>query len=297
MTVSRSRTWICRDRQVPLGARTLIMGIVNATPDSFYDGGIDRDHHSAIARARRMIDEGADIIDVGGESSRPGAEPVTEAEEIQRVLPIVAALRAETHALISVDTTKSAVARAGLEAGAHIINDISALRHDPDMAGVVAAYGAGVVLMHMRGTPLTMQQNPTYEDVTREVAAFLCERADTAMAADIVRDAIVVDPGLGFGKTFAHNWSLLAQLPALIDRGYPVLVGLSRKRFLGALCDREVDERLPASLAAMTVAILAGASIIRVHDVKESCDAARVADRMKLEEKKYGDLDSTASSP
>ncbi len=297
MTSLAARTWICRDRHVTLGERTLIMGIVNVTPDSFYDGGVSHDHHSAIAQSRRFMEEGADIIDVGGESSRPGAEPVSSAEEIRRVAPVITALREETHALISIDTTKAEVARVAMEAGAHIINDISALRHDPEMAEVAVSYGAGVVLTHMQGTPRTMQDEPEYRDVVREVGDFLVERARACVTAGIPEDRLVWDPGSGFGKTFAHNWTLLAQLPLLIGRGYPVLVGLSRKRFLGALCEREVDARLPASLAAMTCAILRGAAIIRVHDVKESCDAARVADRMKAEERKYGDLDPTASSP
>ncbi len=290
------RSWTCRDRRIEWGERTLVMGVLNVTPDSFYDGGVYADPHRAVAHASEMIEDGAALIDVGGESSRPGADPVPAEEEMARVVPVVAALRAETHALISVDTTKAVVARAALEAGAHIVNDISALRFDPDMASVVRDYGAGLILMHMQGTPRTMQASPTYADVVREVGDFLKERAAAAEAAGIDRACIALDPGIGFGKTFDHNWALLAGLPTLARFAYPLLVGVSRKRFLGALCDREVDGRLPASLAALTVAVRAGASIIRVHDVKESCDAARVADRISDEERKHGRLDTTASS-
>ncbi len=290
------RAWICRDRTVTLGARTALMGIINVTPDSFYDGGSHLEPRRAVQHACELIDAGADIIDVGGESSRPGAAPVSVSEEMQRVLPVITALREETHAVLSIDTTKADVARAALDAGAHIINDISALRADPAMAALAAEYGAGIVLMHMQGTPSTMQDAPTYEDVVREVDAFLCDRARFAEAAGIAKERIVLDPGIGFGKSYDHNWALLAGLPVLAGSGYPLLAGISRKRFLGALCGRETEERLPASLAAMTYAILRGASIIRVHDVKESCDAARVADRMKAEERKHGNLDATASS-
>lgn len=272
------------------------MGVLNVTPDSFYDGGSHLDPRRAVAHALALIEEGADIIDVGGESSRPGAESVSTDEEMRRVEPVIRTLREETHAILSVDTTKAAVARVAMEAGAHIINDISALRHDPAMPETAAAYEAGVVLMHMQGTPRTMQEHPVYEEVVREVADFLEARVDAAVASGIPKERIALDPGIGFGKRPDHNWSLLAGLPTLAARGYPLLVGLSRKRFLGALCDREADERLPASLAAMTAAVLRGAAIIRVHDVKESCDAARVADRIAAEERKNGKLDTTASS-
>ncbi len=291
-----ARSWNCRDRCLELGQRTLVMGIVNVTPDSFHGADACPDAQTAIRHARRLIQEGADLLDIGGESSRPGAEPVSEAEEIRRIKPVIAALREETDTVISVDTTKAGVARVALEAGAHIVNDISALRQDTGMSDVVREFGAGLILMHMQGTPRTMQDAPVYTDVIGDVSAFLSERAAAAVAAGIPKDRVVLDPGIGFGKTFDHNWALLAGLPRLVGRGYPVLVGLSRKRFLGAACNREVDERLPASLAATTCAIVRGASIIRVHDVKESCDAARVADRMRAEDIQHGDVGATVSS-
>jgi dihydropteroate synthase len=244
-----------------------------------------------------MIDEGAAIIDVGGESTRPGATSVSVDEELQRVIPVIRALaKASPDVLISVDTTKAPVARAALEAGAHIVNDVSALQQDPDMAGVVRETGAGVVLMHMQGTPRTMQENPVYGDVTAEVIRHLADRCVWAEGQGIVPEQLAIDPGIGFGKTAEHNWILLEDLPLLARLGRPVLVGVSRKRFLGALCGREVDERLPASLAALVCAILNGAQIMRVHDVKESCDAALVADRMRRKENGHAGERSISST-
>ena len=277
--------WTCRDRTLELTGRTRIMGILNATPDSFYDGGRYNDPEAAVERGLRLIEEGAEMIDIGGESSRPGAGSVPESEELARVLPVIEGLRNASKALLSIDTSKTAVARGALEAGAHIINDITAGRAEADgMLRLAREYGAGVVLMHMQGEPRTMQKNPAYHDVVAEVQAFLESRRAAAESAGVSRSSIVLDPGIGFGKTCAHNWELLSGLSALTELGSPLLVGLSRKRFLGELCGRPVAERLPASLAALTHAVLGGASIIRVHDVKESCDAARVADRLRSKE-------------
>ncbi len=281
--------WHCRDARLELGHHTRVMGILNLTPDSFYEGSRLSSVDQAVDRAGRMIAEGADLIDIGGESSRPGAEPVSVDEELSRVIPVVEALAAATSTLISVDTTKSAVARAALAAGAHIINDISAGRADPAIVDVVREFEAGMVLMHMQGTPRTMQDQPVYDDVVAEVGAFLAQQTAAAQAAGLDRRSLVWDPGIGFGKDFNHNWTLVRQLSKLTTSGYPLLVGLSRKRFLGSLCNRPVTDRLAASLAAAVLAIQSGAAIIRVHDVKESCDAARVADRIRLDSINDGD--------
>lgn len=273
--------WHCRGRILPRGEKTLIMGVLNVTPDSFFDGGRHASLEAAIDHAAHMMEAGADIIDVGGESSRPGAEPVSAAEEEDRVLPVIEALHQQLNCTISVDTTKTAVAQAAVQSSAHIINDISAGRGDDAMLELARESGAGLVLMHMQGMPRTMQEQPTYEDVVAEVRQFLVGRLWKAEAAGVSRASIAIDPGIGFGKTFEHNWELLRHLDALIELEVPVLVGVSRKRFLGALCDRPVDDRLAASLAAATAAALAGAEIIRVHDVKETCDALRVADKLQ----------------
>lgn len=253
------------------------MGILNVTPDSFSDGGCYLDTDAAIRRGLAIVAEGADIVDVGGESTRPGASAVDSDEECRRVVSVVEGLSARTDALISVDTTKASVARAALDAGAHIVNDVSAMTQDPSMSSVVAASGAGLVLMHMRGTPRTMQNAPQYGDVVAEVDAYLAERVEAAVAAGIGTASLVVDPGVGFGKSVAHNLALVANLDRLGTSGRPVLVGLSRKSFLGALTDRDVDSRLAGSLAALTFCVLNGAHIMRVHDVRESRDAIRVA--------------------
>lgn len=259
-----------------VGARPLIMGILNVTPDSFSDGGAFFDHDRAVARARAMMSDGADIIDVGGESTRPGAVSVSADEERRRVIPVIQALASSPDVLLSVDTMKASVARDALAAGCHIINDVSALTHDPAMVDVVRETRAGVVLMHMRGEPRTMQDHPAYTDVVGEVAAYLAERLAALVAAGLDVRSLAVDPGIGFGKTPDHNVALLAGLTALTALGRPVVVGLSRKSFLGRITGREVADRLAGSLAGMAFALLNGASIVRVHDVKESCDAARV---------------------
>ena len=255
-------------------ARPLVVGILNVTPDSFYDGGRNVDFAQAQERARQMVAEGADIIDVGGESTRPGAAPVTEDEEIRRVVPLTAALAAEDIA-VSVDTRKPAVMRAAIAAGAAMINDVAALTA-PGALDAVAATDAGVCLMHMQGEPRTMQMAPQYADVVGEVREFLVARARACERAGIAHDRIVIDPGFGFGKTLAHNLALLRALPALAATGYPVLVGLSRKSSLGKITGRPAGDRLAASLAATLAAITRGASLVRVHDVRETVDALTV---------------------
>jgi dihydropteroate synthase len=255
-------------------ARPRIMGILNVTPNSFSDGGRYFNAARALEHSRRMIDDGADLVDIGGESTRPGAQPVDEAEELARVIPLVDALAAEG-VPVSVDTRKPAVMRAALAAGASMINDVCGLTA-PGAIEAVAAADAGVCLMHMQGDPRTMQQAPSYADVVAEVRAFLVARAASCEAAGIARDRIVLDPGFGFGKTLAHNLALLAGLPALAATGYPVLAGLSRKASLGEITGRAVDERLAASLAAALAAVARGATLLRVHDVRETRDALAV---------------------
>jgi dihydropteroate synthase len=247
--------------------RPLIMGVLNVTPDSFSDGGLYLELGAAVDRAQQMVDEGADLIDIGGESSRPGAEPVDDATELRRVLPVVEAICKHISVPVSVDTTKASVARQALDVGASMINDISALRFDPRMAPVVAESGAAVVLMHMQGTPKTMQLAPHYDDVVGEVSSFLRERVRVARAAGISDDRIVIDPGFGFGKRLEHNLTLLARLDALTDVGVPILVGVSRKGFIGHILDRPMDQRLMGTAAACAAAIWQGARMIRVHDV------------------------------
>jgi dihydropteroate synthase len=272
--------WNCRGREIVCGPRTLIMGILNVTPDSFSDGGKFVDPEKAVARGLQMIEEGADIIDIGGESTRPGAKPVQPLEEMNRTVPIIGKLREKTDTLISIDTRKADVARAALAAGADMINDVSALA-DPGMAAVAAETGAGLALMHMAGIPETMQNHPRYADVVSDVRNFLEERTAFAVARGIAPEQIALDPGIGFGKTDEHNLALLDGLPALAAAGRPVLIGVSRKSFIGRLLGRAPDERLAGSLAAAVFAIVRGAHILRVHDVKESCDAAKLVDMMR----------------
>jgi dihydropteroate synthase len=254
------------------------MGVVNVTPDSFSDGGRHFDAQAALGHARRLIAEGADSLDIGGESTRPGAAPVAEAAEIARVVPLVAALRAESAIPISVDTMKPAVARAAVAAGATMWNDVTALRHAPQSLAVAAELGCEVVLMHMQGEPGTMQAEPRYEDVTAEVAAFLAARAEAAIAAGVAREKIWLDPGVGFGKhMIRHNLPLLAGLERIVALGFPVLLGVSRKSFIGRL-DGEAapDRRLGGSIAGALWGAAAGVAAVRVHDVRETVQALRV---------------------
>ena len=267
-----------RGRRFLLGPRTWIMGIINVTPDSFSDGGRYFDTERAIARGLELAADGADILDVGGESTRPGSLPVPEAEELRRVVPVIGALRKRTTCLLSVDTTKAAVARAALDSGADIVNDTSAFRFDPAMPGEVARSGAGVILMHMQGTPLTMQRSPRYGDLLDEISAFLGERIRVAEAAGIPRESIVVDPGIGFGKTFEDNLVLLRRQEVFHELGRPLLLGFSRKAFLGQLLGLPPEERLEGTIAAAVLSVERGAHILRVHDVGPVARAVRAAE-------------------
>lgn len=282
-----------RGRRFLLGPRTWLMGVVNVTPDSFSDGGLYLDPGRAVDRGLELAAEGADILDVGGESTRPGSRPTPEAEELARVVPVVTALRKRSAALISVDTTKAAVAEAALDAGADIINDTSAFRFDPAMAGVAARSGAGVVLMHMLGTPLTMQDAPRYEDLLGEIAAFLAERIRIAVAAGVRAERVIVDPGIGFGKTFEDNLELLRRPEAFHALGRPLLLGFSRKAFLGRILDRPPAERLEGTIAAAVLAVERGAHILRVHDVGPVARAVRTAEAI-LGESSPGSADEGA---
>ena len=271
-----------RHGDIDFAGRTAIMAVLNVTPDSFYDGGRRLDADQAITAGVAMAASGADIIDIGGESTRPGAAAVSEAEELGRVLPVIRGLRKEVRLPISIDTYKSAVARAALDAGADIVNDISALRFDPAMAALVAQEKVPVILMHMQGTPRTMQTDPEYADVVREVRDFLAAQLYEAMDGGISPEAIVIDPGIGFGKTLDHNLQLLRGLPVLAALGQPLLVGVSRKTFIGKILNLEPDQRLEGSLAAAVAAVLAGANLLRVHDVGETARAVRVADALRF---------------
>lgn len=273
--------WRCRDFHVPVGQRCHVMGIINVTPDSFSDGGNFLDPHAAVRRGVAMVADGADLLDVGGESSRPGAEPVSEADELQRVVPVIRSLAGRVDVPISVDTTKAAVASAALEAGAAIVNDVTALRADPAMAGVVATSGAGVVLMHMLGEPRTMQKDPRYNDVLAEVSSALAGWAGAAQTAGIPADRIMVDPGIGFGKTLRHNLLLLNGLMHLRALGYPVLVGPSRKSFMGTAFGLDVEERLEATAGSVAWCAAQGAAVVRVHDVKEMVRVVRMVDAIR----------------
>ena len=253
-----------------------VMGVLNVTPDSFSDGGKWIDQEAAGKRALEMLKNGADVIDIGGESTRPGADPVPEAEELRRVVPVIKALREETAAKISIDTFKPAVARAAVEAGADIWNDVMALRYEGAVE-TAAELGVPVILMHMSGTPRNMQKNPQYEDVVSEVCDFLTERADIAMAKGVPADCIWLDPGIGFGKSLDHNLALMHDLDEVIGLGYPVLFGASRKRFIAALDDgADETERLGGSLAAALRAAQAGVAMVRVHDVRMTVQALKV---------------------
>jgi len=254
------------------------MGIINTTPDSFFGDSRMGTTDAVVDRAAAMIRDGASILDVGGESSRPDAQYVGVDEELARVIPAVSAIRSRWDIALSVDTRKARVARESVQAGADIINDIAALGDDPDMAGFCAQAGLPVVLMHMKGIPATMQNEPYYDDCAAEVRAWLVSAADRAIQAGIARSAIVLDPGVGFGKRLQDNLQLLARLDELVCTGYPVLVGLSRKSFVGALTGRQADGRLAGSLAAACAARIRGASIFRVHDVAETVDALTVLD-------------------
>jgi dihydropteroate synthase len=252
-----------------------IMGVVNVTPDSFSDGGRYLDAHAAIDHGEQLAAEGAAILDVGGESTRPGADPVGEDEELRRVVPVVEGLAGV--ARVSIDTSKAAVAAAALDAGADYVNDVTAFRGDPALAGLVGERGVDCCLMHMLGTPRTMQQDPRYDDVVAEVKAFLEARLAYAVREGVAEERVMLDPGIGFGKTVEHNLELIRRLDEIVALGRPVVFGVSRKSFLGKLTGREVGERAVATAAANVLALERGASIFRVHDVRETVDALTVA--------------------
>ena len=268
------------DRVLPTSSRCLVMGVVNVTPDSFADGGRYLDPRAAVARGLTLAAEGANLLDVGGESTRPGATYVDEAVELDRVLPVIEGLAAATEVPISIDTRKAAVARAALAAGAAMVNDVSAGRDDPELLAVAADAGVPLVLMHMQGTPATMQDNPGYHDVLAEVEAFLQERCAAAEAAGVAPDALVVDPGIGFGKRDEHNYALLAGLARLTRLGHPVMVGTSRKGFIGRALDLPVDERLEGTAATVVWAVERGARIVRVHDVAPILRTVRMTEAL-----------------
>ena len=284
-----TRSWHIRDRVLPIGERTLIMGILNVTPDSFSDGGqfFSMDH--ALTHAAQMISEGADIIDVGGESTRPGGEPVSAEDEIKRVVPVIESLVARFDVPISVDTTKSEVARAALDAGAAIVNDISALRFDFYVADAAARAGAGLVLMHSRGTPATMHRLPPVADIMQEVTHSLRASVNMAERRGVKRESIVIDPGIGFGKSQEQNLELIGKLDQLIAAfpEYPLLIGTSRKSFIGRILadstgtPAPAEDRLHGTMATITASILHGAHIVRVHDVKAAAETIRVTESLQ----------------
>jgi dihydropteroate synthase len=260
-----------------------IMGVVNVTPDSFSDGGSFEDPVAAVAHGRRLAGEGAHIVDVGGESTRPGAEPVTTAEELRRVVPVIEGLhRLALPIQVSIDTVKLAVAEAAVDAGASYVNDVTAFRHDPDLAGFVADRGLDCCLMHMLGEPRTMQQDPRYDDVVSDVKAFLEERMAFAVAAGVPEERIQLDPGIGFGKTTEHNLELLRRIGEIVALGRPVVVGTSRKSFIGQITGRDVTERVHGTTATCVLAFERGARVFRVHDVAAAADALAVADATLL---------------
>jgi dihydropteroate synthase len=265
--------WHLPDRILTIDRQPLVMGIVNVTPDSFSDGGRWATLAAAVAHGLELVRHGADLLDIGGESTRPGASPVPLDEELRRVVPVVEALAARAGVPVSVDTSKAEVARRCLSAGARIVNDVTALTGDPAMAEVVRATAAGAVLMHMRGTPATMQQDPHYEDATAEIAGFFEERLQALAARGIARERLVLDPGIGFGKTVEHNVQILARLAEFQRLGRPVCLGVSRKGFLGRLLNRPVERRLAGSLAAVAYVLgRQSVQVVRVHDVEETRD-------------------------
>ena len=270
----------CRGKRLTLGAYTHVMGILNVTPNSFSDGGQYLDVQQALGHAKLMVDEGATLIDIGGESSRPGASPVSSTEEVSRVLPVIRAVVDSLDVVISIDTSKAEVARKALDAGAHIVNDITALRGDPEMVSVVAEMGAGLILMHMKGTPRTMQQAPQYEDVVRDVCASLTERVQYAEAQGVVPERIIIDPGIGFGKTTEHNIELLKRLSEFRSLNKPLLIGTSRKSFIGNILGLPITERVEGTVATVCWSIAHGADIIRVHDVNANVRAALMTDAL-----------------
>jgi dihydropteroate synthase len=287
--VSRARFTIhCGNRTLELGKRSLLMGVINVTPDSFSDGGWFAEVEQAIRQGERLAAEGADLLDVGGESTRPFSDPVPAAEELRRAIPVVRELVKRTGIPVSIDTCKAEVARAAVEAGATMINDISALRFDPEMARVAAAAEVPLILMHMQGTPRTMQAMPHYNSLISEVICFLEERVQHACAGGIARNQIIVDPGIGFGKTVNHNLLLIKHLDSLAVLGRPILLGPSRKSFIGTVLDRKVTEREPGTWAAVCAVITRGAHIVRVHEVATCRELVDMTDAILNAEREMG---------
>jgi dihydropteroate synthase len=275
---SGAKTIRLKGREYDLGERTLVMGVVNLTPDSFSDGGMFSGPRAAVEHALRLVEEGADILDIGGESTRPGSDPVPLEEELSRVMPVVEELAELTDTPISIDTTKAEVARRALDAGCAMVNDISAMRLDGDMLPLVVERGVPFCLMHMQGMPKDMQVEPHYDDVVGEISQFLRERAEAALEAGADPANIILDPGIGFGKNLQHNLEILRRLGEFKSLGYPILLGPSRKSFIGAILDLPVDQRVEGTAAAVALGIVNGADIVRVHDVRQMVRVARVAD-------------------
>ena len=277
-----STHWHVGSKHLPIGQNTWLMGIVNVTPDSFSDGGSYLDPAQAVQHGMDLASQGADLLDIGGESTRPGSAPVSAKEEANRVVPVIKGLRKELPDIIlSIDTTKASVAHLAVEAGVDIVNDVSAGTQDPEMFNLVASSDVGYILMHMQGTPQSMQQNPAYRDVVSEVISFLQDRLNKAIAAGIAKDRLAIDPGIGFGKTLEHNLALLSELSAFTQLGHPLLLGVSRKRWIGELTGQSVEHRLAGSLAGAAACIERGAHLLRVHDVAETKDLIRVLDRIR----------------
>lgn len=271
----------CRTRTLELGDKTLVMGTLNVTPDSFSDGGVFSQQDRALTRALEMVEEGVDIIDIGGESTRPGARPIDPQEELSRILPVVKDLAKQTDTPISVDTRRAEVARGVLEAGGQIINDITALRADPEMAKVIASHQVPVVLMHMRGKPETMQENIHYVSLVSDITQYLKQSIDMAFTAGVDSERIIIDPGIGFGKTVDHNLAIIKHLYQFKTLGRPILVGPSRKSFIGKILDLDVDQREEGTMASIAASILNGAHIVRVHNVRNAIRVSRIADAIK----------------
>jgi dihydropteroate synthase len=266
-----------RQDVIRLAGRPLLLGILNVTPDSFSDGGLYFDPEAAVAHAVQLVEEGADILDIGAESTRPGAVPVEATEELRRLIPVVRAIAKAVAVPISIDTSKASVAKAAMDEGAVIVNDVTGLRGDPAMVDLIAQTGAGIVLMHMQGSPQTMQQAPEYQDVVEDVAVFLSERTQYAIERGVAQSQIILDPGIGFGKVLVQNLDLLGQLPRFIQLGYPLLIGPSRKSFIGQLTGQPVEDRGWGTAAAVAIAVEQGAHILRVHDVGAMRDVVKVA--------------------
>jgi dihydropteroate synthase len=268
---------LAKGQTISFSERPLLMGIVNVTPDSFFDGGRFLDPEAAVAHAWQLVEEGADLLDIGAESTRPGSIPVEETEERRRLIPVVTAVAKAVSVPISVDTSKAVVAKAAIDAGAVMVNDVTALRGDPAMVDAIVVSGVGVVLMHMQGTPQTMQKAPKYHDVVEEVEDFLAERVRFALERGVAKNQIILDPGIGFGKTLAHNLDLLGQLRTFTKLGFPLLVGPSRKGFIGELVEQSVQDRAWGTAGAIALAVEQGAHVLRVHDVAGMKDVVKVA--------------------